>query len=83
MSGDLVPRTVTYSKEYEKQAAAIEPDVQRLDAMMRGLEWALARTPLRGPVVAILNPGVGKPRLEVRATIADDGALVTGIGRAE
>ena len=78
-----ISRTVTYSVEYERSAAAIEPDARRLDEMIRGAEWALARTEKRGEVVVVLNPGAGGLRLEVRATVTDTGAVVTRIGRAE
>ena len=83
MSVPPIPRTVDYSAEYENCAAAIEPDARRLDEMMRGVEWVLSRTELRGEVAVVLNPGAGGRRLEVRATVANTGALVTWIGPAE
>lgn len=82
MSSEPIPRSVTYSAEYAEQAATVEPDVRRLDEMIRGLEWVLARTPLRGSVLVVLDPGRGGPKLEVRATVEAQGALVTGIRKA-
>lgn len=74
---------VVYSHDYEAQAKAIEPDYARLDEMMAGAEWVIARSPLRGDVIVILNPGGDLPRLAVSATIGDDQAEVTGIETAE
>lgn len=74
---------VIYSDEYDAQAQAIEPDYARLDEMIRGAEWVIARTSLRGEVTVTLNPGGGMPFLQVSATITDEQATVTGIEIAE
>jgi len=51
--------------------------------MVSGAEWVIARSSLRGDVVVILNPGGGKPRLAMSATITDENATVTGVEVAE
>ncbi len=79
MDLDPIPRTVTYSDEYHRQAASIEADYRRLDEMMRGAEWVLARTPLRGAVIVTLNPGGRARHLEVYAEVTDAEAVVNGI----
>lgn len=77
-----VPCTVTYDDSFKKQAAEIEPDYRRLDKIMHGAEWVIARTELRGEVVVILNPGERLERLKVKATIGEEIAIVHGIERA-
>ena len=76
---DPTPRTVTYSQEYLRHAEAIEADYRRLDEMMRGAEWVLARTPLRGEVIVTLNPGGTARHLDVYAEVTDAEAVVNGI----
>lgn len=83
MAAGRRPRSVTYSREYDEQARVIEPDYRRLDEMVRGAEWALARTELRGSVVVVLNPGGGQEYVELYADVMDNGAVVTGISVAD
>jgi len=74
-----VPCTVARSENFRAQAEAIEPNYARLDEMLSGTEWTVARTDLRGIVEIILNPGGGIPRLAVRAIVLEDEAELTSI----
>ncbi|MBA3688657.1 MAG: hypothetical protein H0W81_07500 [Chloroflexi bacterium] len=73
------PCKVVYSKEFDANSKAIEPDYKRLDDMMRGAEWVIARTEHRGLVDVILNPGGGLPRILMSAIVRDDEAVVVDI----
>ena len=74
-----VPCTVIRSPEFTAQAEAIEPDYERLDAMLFGGEWVIARSPLRGQVDVVLNPGGGLPRVLVTVDISDEEAILREI----
>lgn len=67
-----VPCKVVYSTDFDTSAKVIEPDYARLDDMLRGAEWVVARTDLRGLVAMVLNPGGGLPRVLVSAIVTDD-----------
>lgn len=74
-----VPCKVVYSKEFEGNAKSIEPDYKRLDEMLRGAEWVIARTDMRGLIDVVLNPGGGLPRVLVSAIVRDDEAAMVDI----
>jgi hypothetical protein len=44
-------RDVVYEHEFDEQFAAIEPEFERADAFVKGVEWVLARDPTRGNCV--------------------------------
>jgi hypothetical protein len=41
-------RNVIYEKQFEDELAAIEPDSERADDLIRGIEWVLQRDPNHG-----------------------------------
>lgn len=48
--------TVVRSDTFDSSAADVEPDVERLDEIIRGIEWAVATAPASFPE---LFPGAG------------------------
>ena len=71
---------VTWSEGFRRDASAIEPDYARLDSMLDGAEWILARTDLRGTVLVALSFRAAVPVvLRFKAKVSDDGgdALVS------
>ena len=44
-------RSVRYSETFESQREIVEPDAQRFDEQIRGIEWAIAREPEQYPLM--------------------------------
>jgi hypothetical protein len=80
---DRIPRTVTYDDRFYAQAKKFERDFRRLDEMVIGAEWTLARSPYLGLNRVVLNPGGGMPKLEVWADVGESLVIVTGIDAVE
>lgn len=74
-----IPCTVTYDDGFDAQMAKLAKDYPRIDEMVRGAEWAIARTELRGEIVVGLYAGGGGPYVIVEATVTDELAIATTI----
>ncbi len=73
------PREVVRSKDFEDDAAFIEPELERFDEMFRGIEWLMARSPLLGRVVVRLRFGPNRRQVKVTALVTEQQAILTGI----
>jgi hypothetical protein len=72
-------RTIKYDPLFESAASAIQPDAKRLDAQLRGAEWAIATKPeafdlVPGTILRILktDPWPDAPPLRIYFSIDDD-----------
>lgn len=74
-----VPCTVTFDRAFDEDVEALRGRYPRIDEMVRGAEWALARTELRGDVEVGLYPGGGGSYLVVEATVTDSLAVAARI----
>ncbi len=76
-----VPCTVTFEKGFDAQVDRLRKDFPRIDEMVRGAEWAIARSELRGDIKVGLYAGAGGPYLIVEATVGEEVAIAVKIGR--
>ena len=76
MVSERVPRTVTYSHRFDLAAKKLDKLTARREELMRGIEWAFARSSIEGPVrvrarlsangpVVIVTGEVGKEMVEI------------------
>jgi hypothetical protein len=79
-------RTVIEDDLFLQQAQAIEPNPERLDEMLDGLKWGLARQPDAHPFYPIPETElwqaiIGPPPFRVRYTIEEDTVTLRSIER--
>lgn len=73
---------VVYSKHFDADLAALDPSVPRREELLRGVEWVLGRTELRGAVRVVAVTGLGRPRLMFTASVEDQLVTVDGVALA-
>ena len=49
-------RNIIYEKQFEDELKALEPDSERADDLIRGIEWILQRHPRHGTPVSVSDP---------------------------
>ena len=71
MSDAPIPRDCRYGAEFESKISALDGVQDRREEMMRGVEWVLARTDLRGRVIVTVLVSWTGPRIEIYADVDD------------
>lgn len=64
-----IPRDCRYAEEFERKIANIDEWQERREEILRGVEWVLARTEWRGPVIVTVLVSWMGPRIEIYAVV--------------
>ena len=51
----MPPRSVRWEKQFSDEMARLEPDPERADELVEGIDWVLARLPTYGTNIAGTN----------------------------